>query len=152
MPKISLEIQRLCLPLVTTYANYPFIQMTGFKEGKQSTQTAFNWFGCTEQQEITLTETKYCTTRVFAENRSFSAETGCFQTFLSSLCSHSLGPTPNSGQASPGSMTSMATSTLCAPAHPWRSTSLRTRRRERPRRRPPDVWTHRNLLFALVNA
>lgn len=47
-------------------------------------------------------------------------------------------------------MTSMATSTSCAPAHPWRSTSLRTRRTEPPRRRAPDVWTHHNLL-ALEN-
>lgn len=48
MPKIRLEI-RLCLPLVTIYSNYPFIQMTGFKEGKQSNQTAFNWFRWTKQ-------------------------------------------------------------------------------------------------------
>lgn len=55
------------------------------------------------------------------------------------ISSPSLGPRPNSGRASPGSMTSMATSTLCAPVHPWRLTSLHTRRSEPPHRRSPVV-------------
>lgn len=50
------------------------------------------------------------------------------------LSSPSLGLRPNSGRASPGSTTSTATSTSCAPVHPWRLTSLRTRRSEPPHR------------------
>lgn len=49
-------------------------------------------------------------------------------------CSLSSDPRPNSGRASPGSTTSTVTSTSCAPVHPWRPTSLRTRRREPPHR------------------
>lgn len=55
------------------------------------------------------------------------------------LSSPSLGPRPNSGRASPGSMTSTATSISCAPVHPWRLTSLHTRRSEPPHRCSPVV-------------
>lgn len=54
--------------------------------------------------------------------------------YLFSPCSLSSDPRPNSGRASPGLMTSTVTSTSCAPVHPWRPTSLRTRRREPPHR------------------